>query len=214
MARTEPFDELSEAYDDWFVRFAPVYESELSALRAVVPSHARGVEIGVGSGRFAAPLGITEGIEPSEEMARRARARGVTVYEGVAENLPLPDHTYDYALMVTTICFLDDPNRAIEEMLRVIKKDGRIILGFVDRDSPLGKNYEEHKSQDPFYREATFYSTGEVLALLAHHRLSVIYARQTVFGDLGDITEQQRPRPGYGEGAFVVLAAARKPEDP
>ena len=95
----------------------------------------------------------------------------------------------------------------------MIKKDGRIILGFVDRDSPLGKSYEEHKSQDPFYREATFYSTGEVLALLAHHRLSVISSLQTVFGDLGDIAEPQRPRSGYGEGAFVVLVAAREPEN-
>ena len=132
MARTEPFDEPSEAYDEWFVRFAPVYESELAALRAVVPSHARGVEIGVGSGRFAAPLGVEEGVEPSEKMAQLARERGVTVYEGVAEDLPLDSGSYDFALMVTTICFVDDADKAVGEMARVIKTEGRVILGFVD----------------------------------------------------------------------------------
>ncbi len=209
MARTEPFDELSEAYDDWFVRFAPVYESELSALRAVVPSHARGVEVGVGSGRFAAPLGVEVGVEPSKEMAKLARERGVIVYEGVAENLPLESETYDFALMVTTICFVDDPDRAIGEMARVIKKEGQLIFGLVDKDSPLGKEYQTHKAEDPFYRHATFLSTGELIDRLSRHGLSVLESFQTVFGSLGDISEPQEPRTGSGEGAFVVLVAGR-----
>lgn len=207
MARTEPFDELSQAYDDWFVRFAPVYESELAALRAVVPSHARGVEIGVGSGRFAAPLGVKDGVEPSKEMAQLARERGVTIYEGVAEDLPLESGSYDFALMVTTICFVDDPDKAIGEMARVIKKEGRVILGLVDQASTLGKQYEKHKGEDPFYRHATFHSTEEMIDLLSRHGLSVLESLQTVFGDLGEISEPQEPQSGYGEGAFVVLIA-------
>ena len=66
------------------------------------------MEIGVGTGRFAEPLGFREGVEPSPAMAERARRRGLEVTDGVAENLPLPDATYDVALMVTTICFVDD----------------------------------------------------------------------------------------------------------
>ena len=70
--------------------------------------------------------------EPSEEMAQLARERGVTVYEGVAEDLPLDSGSYDFALMVTTICFVDDADKAVGEMARVIKTEGRVILGFVD----------------------------------------------------------------------------------
>jgi len=210
MPRTEPFDELSGYYDDWFERFGPVYESELAAIRAVIPPGAQGVEIGVGSGRFAPPLGISDGVEPSEEMARRARARGLSVYTGTAEQLPLPDDRYDFALMVTTICFIDDPDKAVEEMLRVIRKEGLIILAFVDRDTPLGRTYEMHKSEDPFYRHATFYSTGEVLTLVGRHGLSLIDARQTVYGHLDEITAPQEPQPGYGNGAFVVLVLRRE----
>lgn len=209
MARTEPFDELSEAYDGWFVRFASVYESELSALRAVVPSHARGVEVGVGSGRFAGPLGVEDGVEPSKAMAQLARERGVTVYEGVAENLPLETGAYDFALMVTTMCFVDDPDKTIGEMVRVIKKEGRLILGLVDQESPLGKEYQKRKAEDQFYRHATFHSTTEIIDLLSRHGLSVLKSLQTVFGSLGEISAPQEPRAGYGEGAFVVLVAGR-----
>ncbi len=207
MARSEPFDRLSREYDAWFEQHDSVYQSELAAVRAVVPADARGVEIGVGSGRFASPLGISEGVEPSAEMARLARERGIVVYEGTAEELPLTSGTYDYALMVTTLCFLDDPDRAVDEMFRVIKSDGRIVVGLVDRESPVGRQYEKHKAQDRFYKYATFHSASEVVDLLSHHGLSVVTTVQTVFGPLQGITEPQAVRPGYGEGAFVVIAS-------
>jgi SAM-dependent methyltransferase len=135
MMGSGPFDKLTEDYDRWFEQYDPIYQSELAAVRAALPPSGRGIEIGVGTGRFAAPLGIGEGVEPSEEMARIARNRGIKVIRGVAEDIPIQSGEYDYALMVTTICFLHDPDKAIEEILRVTKPEGRIILGFVDKDS-------------------------------------------------------------------------------
>jgi SAM-dependent methyltransferase len=50
-----------------------------------------GVEIGVGTGLFAVPLGILIGVEPSPRMAELARYRGIEVLENVAEELPFAD---------------------------------------------------------------------------------------------------------------------------
>jgi len=39
-------------------------------------------------------------------MARIAERRGITVYRAYAENLPIDNATFDFVLMVTTVCFL------------------------------------------------------------------------------------------------------------
>ena len=102
-----------------------------------------GIEIGVGTGRFAAPLGVKRGIEPSRPMAELARKKGVEVTSGVAEKLPFGDGEFDFALMVTTVCFLDDMDLAFHEVHRVLRPGGPFLIGFIDRESPLGREYSE-----------------------------------------------------------------------
>jgi SAM-dependent methyltransferase len=207
MPRTAPFEIHAAQYENWFNEHLPVYQSELEAVSHFLPAGGTGVEIGVGSGRFAAPLGIKFGVEPSPGMGRLAAARGIKVYNAVAEALPLPSASFDYALLVTTICFVDDITASFREAARVLKPNGSIIIGFVDRDSPLGKTYETHKAGSVFYREATFYATCEVFAHLDNAGFAGAEAVQTVFGPLQGIRRVQRCRPGFGAGGFVVIHA-------
>lgn len=67
IAKIEPFEKLSAQYKEWFEVNQFVYESELEAVRVLLPENGKGVEIGEGSARFAAPLEITMGVEPSKE---------------------------------------------------------------------------------------------------------------------------------------------------
>lgn len=210
MPRTQPFDELSSDYEAWFERHPFVYQSELAALRAMVPRTGRGVEIGVGTGRFARALGIPEGVEPSEAMRKLAVERDLKVIDAVAEALPYADESLDFVLMVTTICFLDDVNTALEEARRILRPGGAIIIGLVDRDSTLGRAYERMKEKNPFYRIATFYSSDEVKRLLRAKGFGNIDVVQTVFGKIEEIDREQAWRTGYGEGGFVVLKAVRQ----
>lgn len=83
-----------------------IYESELNAIKSFIPSGLYGVEIGIGTGRFAVPLGVRVGIEPANNMAEIARSHGINVLDGIAENLPLDSGEFDFVLMVTVICFL------------------------------------------------------------------------------------------------------------
>ncbi len=94
------FDENAEHYDQWFEQHGPIYQAELSALRRLMPDVENAVEIGVGTGRFAAPLGIAVGVEPSANMAKIAEQRGITVTQAYGENLPFPDKTFDLVLLV------------------------------------------------------------------------------------------------------------------
>jgi SAM-dependent methyltransferase len=159
MPKTEPFDKYSDEYDQWFKENADLYEVELEAIRQLVPPHrSEGLEVGVGSGKFAAPLGIKTGVEPSKMMAAKARIKGVEVYPGVAEELPFSDGKFDYILMVTTICFVNDILKSFREAFRVLRPGGYIIVGFIDKESELGKQYDDKKGQTMFYKDATFFS--------------------------------------------------------
>jgi SAM-dependent methyltransferase len=82
------FDEYASDYDRWFDDHGDVYEAQIRMLRYAVPRSGCGLEVGVGSGRFAAPLCIRCGIDPSRELAQMAKQRGVEVVLGEGEHLP------------------------------------------------------------------------------------------------------------------------------
>ncbi|MBN2522851.1 MAG: class I SAM-dependent methyltransferase [Bacteroidales bacterium] len=207
MAKTKPFDEHLNEYEQWFSDNQYAFESELEAIRKVLPKKGKGIEIGIGSGVFAVPLGIMEGVEPSKSMRDKAEERGLHVIDGIAENLPVADKSYDFALMVTTICFVDDISRSFAEAYRILKENGVLILGFVDKESPVGKLYLSFKDKSLFYKDATFYSTEEVYKVLWENDFTIINTRQTVFGHLNQINEIQKPEKGYGKGSFIVVKA-------
>lgn len=207
MARSESFEAHVERYEAWFERHEAAYVSELLALRPFVPLTGQGLEIGVGSGRFAAPLGVQVGIDPSRAMLVRARARGLEVLEGIAEALPFADDSFDHVLVVTTLCFVDSPEAMLAQARRVLRPGGALVMGFVDGDSALGRHYERHREASVFYRDATFHSASEVERLVIDAGFSVLSWAQTLSRSL-ERTEHIEPvRPGRGRDAFVVLHA-------
>ena len=214
MPKTSSFDAHSDEYEHWFVRYRHVFQSELEAVRKVLPRTGRGVEIGVGSGMFAVPLGIREGIEPSWSMRMKAIRRKVRAVNGTAENLPYRDNSLDFAVMITTICFVDDVHQSMHEAHRVLKGGGSLILGFVDRDSPVGRNYLAHKEENVFYRDAVFYSTEEIFGILDETGFVVDKTCQTVFGEIDAVNAVQEVREGYGKGSFVVIKAGKRSGSP
>lgn len=209
MPRTEPFDKYTKAYEAWFKKHLGVYLSEVEAIRHFLPEDGRGIEIGIGTGRFAIPFGIKEGVEPSAAMRKFAARRGLSVYDGVAENLPLADWLFDFALMVTTVCFVDDIYKSFREIHRILKPNGRFVVGLVDADSQLGLKYHEIKANNKFYSVATFYSTDEVIEYLRETGFGSIETVQTIFGDLQTINEVQTFRTGHGDGGFVAIKATK-----
>ncbi len=208
-AKAGPFDVHSARYDQWFDVHRAAYVSELLALRTLIPWSVNGLEIGVGTGRFAGPLGVSVGIDPSDAMLTHAAVRGVETVKGLAEALPFPDGSFDYALVVTTICFVRSPERMLAEARRVLRLDGKLVIGFINRQSEIGRGYLEHQSKSVFYREAMFYSASEVGELLDAQGFKARTWGQTLFRPLAEITEVEPVRPGTDEGAFVVVLADR-----
>ncbi|MCK5914895.1 MAG: class I SAM-dependent methyltransferase, partial [Deltaproteobacteria bacterium] len=144
---------------------------------------------------------IKIGVEPSEKMAIKARMQGINVYPGVAEELPFSDGGFDFVLMVTTICFVDDIIKSFREAFRVLNPNGCIIVGFVDKESYLGRQYADKSEKSKFYKDAIFFSTQEVLRDLQEAGFKIEKIRQTLIA--GELPETILD--DFGKGAFVVI---------
>lgn len=142
-------------------------------------------------------------------MRKIAHETGIDVVNGYAEVLLIATGILNTALMVTTICFVNDIEGSLREAYRVLTPTGRPVIGFIDRESFVGCAYEERELGNVFYSVANFYSTEE----LQHHLKSVGFStfdlRQIIFHPLRKIRDVEAIKEGYGEGAFVVVAASR-----
>lgn len=210
MPAFSPFQIHHARYEAWFARHEAAYISELLALRPFVPWQGRGLEIGVGSGRFAAPLGVRVGLDPAPAMLAHAAARGIQTMQGFGEHLPFADAGFDHVLMVTALCFLDSVDATLAEVRRVLRPRGRLVIGFIDRDSPPGQHYLARQADNLFYREARFHSANEVARLLIAGGLRIDAWAQTLTGLLPETQEIEPLRAGRGQGAFVVVAASHR----
>jgi len=209
MPKISAFEKHFDRYEEWFEKNEYAYQSELDAVKLLMPKFEKGLEVGIGTGKFAVPLGIKSGVEPSSEMRKIALERGLNVVDGVAENLPFEDNSFDLVLMVTTVCFVDDVLKSFKECFRVLKNNGTILIGFVDRESTIGKIYQANKEKSLFYKEATFYSTSEIVELLYEAGFKNFNFSQTIFKKLDEIKEKEPVRYGFGKGSFIVISAKK-----
>lgn len=202
----QPFQYSALVYDRWFEGHPVLFESELAAIRHVLPHFEKGLEIGVGTGRFAAALGIQFGLEPLDAFAEIARSRGIEVVNGFAENLPHDDGSFDLALMVTVDCFLDDLPNTFAEAYRILQPGGSLLVAFLDKNGAFAKMYMQ--SGKPAYQSAHFHGPEEIARWMSNAGFSDLRFAQTLLED--NSSEPEAPKAGYGQGSFVVVAGFKK----
>ena len=203
----EPFNTHAEEYDAWFNTNLFAYQSELETLKRVVPQSGKGLEIGVGTGRFASPLNVFVGLDPSMNMLKIAQSRGLRVILGYGQNLPFRGEEFDWVLINTTPCFAEKPGDILKEAKRTVKRGGRVIIGIIDRKAPFGEYYERKESV--FYGDADLQSTDEVVESLRALAFKDFRFYQTIFGPPGGMNAVHSSKAGYGEGGFVVIEGRR-----
>ena len=206
MKKDQPFSDAA-AYDRWYDDHKNAYQSELLAIKKFVLKGKKGLEVGVGTGRFASELDIQTGVEPAPHMAAMATARGIHVIEGVAEHLPFDEASFDFVLMVTVDCFLNDIEKAYKEALRVLKPGGKIIIGLLDRNGEIARKYQTIKANHKVYRNARFHTPEEIIKTLKQAGFIHFDFCQTLMTAAPDAVEE--PLPGYGKGSFVVISAEK-----
>ncbi len=209
------FEERSHEYDNWFERDfgTGAFALELKSITRLVkiPPY-DSLEIGVGTGRFARSLGIPFGIDPSQNVLRYAKKRGIQVSRAVAESLPFPASSFSYVFMIVTVCFLDNPHQAFAEVHRVLKTGGMLVLGLILKDSGWGDFYEHKKaSGNVFYRHAYFWKKDELFNILGKAGFAVIDSVSTLFDPPGSlmIINKKIQRGMHSDAGFHSIAAKK-----
>ncbi len=195
------FDNLVKDYEEWFEKHPEIYKEEIKTIKALLPK-GKGLEVGVGTGRFAAPLGIKFGIEPSKAMAEVAKKRGIEVIEMNAEEMNFEEE-FDFILMVTTICFVNNPFKTIQKCYKALKNGGYLVVAFVDLNSPLGRFYEKNKEKSKFYKYATFFTKDDIINLMKKAGFEEFECVENLYGEsLDDLKFEIKKCNG---GAFKVI---------
>jgi ubiquinone/menaquinone biosynthesis C-methylase UbiE len=114
---------------------------DVARLRSIWIPQARGevLEIGIGSGLnlpfYSGDVQRVRGVDPSGELQRMARkrtpARGMPVEflsQSAEDRLALPDESIDTVVMTWTLCSIPNAPKALKQMERVLKGDGRLIF--------------------------------------------------------------------------------------
>jgi SAM-dependent methyltransferase len=210
---TSPFDSLAKSYDAWFEEEGkPIFAIEVSAFKEVLPSLPKPwLEIGVGSGRFAQSLGIETGIDPSAKLLEIAEARGITVFQARGEERFFNKETFGTVFLIVTLCFVDSPLAVLHEAYRILKPEGKIVLGLVLRESPWGQFYlAKQEKGHRFYKYATFYSYQELEDLLKRSGFTIDKVVSTLFQRPNEVKGPESPREQFSpEAGFTILVASK-----
>jgi ubiquinone/menaquinone biosynthesis C-methylase UbiE len=199
------FDKNYIDYDSWYDRNRAVYLSELEAVKESLPKEGRGLEVGVGTARFAGALDIDFGIDNSKNMLDIARKRAVDVVLGYGEELPFKNSVFDYLAIIISICFVKDPRQVLKEAKRVLNNQGKVIVAIINKSSFLGELYRKKKSL--FYKEANLFGVEDIVELLRNAGFKNFSYIQTLFDIPDKIDSIDRPEQGYDKGGFVVISA-------
>ena len=207
------FDSLAELYDAWFEEDGKrIFAIEVNAFQEVLPLLPKPwLEVGVGSGRFAQALGIETGIDPSAKLLKMAKSRGITVFQAKGEEKFFGEETFGTVFLIVTLCFVDSPLAVLQEAHRILKPEGKIVLGLVLRESPWGQFYLAKKKEGHrFYKYATFYSYPEIERLLNNADFTIEKIISTLFQKPGEVHRMEEPKEGYSPDAgFTIIVGVK-----
>lgn len=122
----------------WLTHVA-MQNQEIRRRRAEIVPAARGrvLEIGIGSGLnlpYYRGVESVVGIDPSPRLLARAKKAAtdtgvdVELVEGSAEDLPMPEESFDTVLTTCTLCTIPNAAKALAEMRRVLRPGGRLLF--------------------------------------------------------------------------------------
>jgi ubiquinone/menaquinone biosynthesis C-methylase UbiE len=128
-----PFTAPAGAYDRFMGRYTRTLAPAL-ADAAGIAAGMKVLDVGCGPGGLTSELAARVGaenvaaIDPAEQFAAACRQRnpGADVRQGVAEELPWEDGTFDAALSSLVIGFMADADRGVREMARVTRPGGTV----------------------------------------------------------------------------------------
>jgi ubiquinone/menaquinone biosynthesis C-methylase UbiE len=218
--KTQVFDEWPEAYDRWFTTPIGSLVKEFEArliMDLLKPKQGETIlDAGCGTGVFTIDIlslgSHVVGLDLSLPMLIRAgkKLKGFPFQMVLADmlNLPFPECSFDKAVSVTALEFIEDAKDAVGELFRVTKKGGDIIVATLNSLSPwASRRMAEAKEKPTLFEKAIFRSPDELRSLASVKGV----VKTAIHFQKGDDPkravgiEQEGKRRNSNTGAFVAV---------
>jgi ubiquinone/menaquinone biosynthesis C-methylase UbiE len=217
---SEIFDHWPEKYDQWFEtpvgRLVKAYEGQL-LFRMLKPDRGEFIlDAGCGTGVFTSDLLEREakvvGLELSRSMLVRAmfknKGRHFLSVQGDMRNLPFAQAAFDKVVSVTAIEFIEEAKVAVEEMFRVTKPGGIIVVATLNSLSSWAQRREaEGKKGHPIFRHTVFRSPEQIAGLSPVQGIiqTAIHFKKEDDPDLASEIEKGGRGKDLQTGAFLAI---------
>jgi ubiquinone/menaquinone biosynthesis C-methylase UbiE len=215
----EIFNDWPEKYDQWFEtpigRLIKGYENEL-IFRMLRPSLGETIlDAGCGTGVFTTTICETGagvvGLELSRPMLVRAALKEMSnpllSVQGDMRGLPFADDIFEKAMSITALEFIEEAEAAVEEMFRVTKPGGIIVVATLNSLSPWAdRRQEKGKKGHPIFRHTIFRSPEEMAALspVQGSIQTAIHFKKDDDLERAQEIEMEGRKKGLNTGAFVA----------
>jgi len=172
-------NEITQSYDDWLTtpigRYIDGREKSLILDLTAPRVGEKVLDIGCGTGEhlilFMKKGCQITGVERSPhmlDMAKQKLGNRGEFYLEKAESLPFPDNEFDIVSIISALEFMDDPQQAISEAIRVCR--GRVFLGGMNKLSIAGKIWKYKNAGYPsVYRNARFFHMSQLTGMVRTH---------------------------------------------
>ena len=216
----ELFDEWSEKYDEWFEtpigRLIKGYEQEL-ILQMLYPGPKETIlDAGCGSGVFVVDLikagARVVGLELSPVMLRRSAARfsGQAFYpvRGDMTRLPFADSSFHRTVSNTALEFIEDAGSAIDELFRVTRPGGVVVVTTLNSLSPWAHRRQKAAQKGhPLFGHVIFRSPDELFDLspVKGSFKTAVHFEKDVDLDMARQIEESGRKENLDTGAFLAV---------
>lgn len=164
------FNQVANQYDQWLEeplgKF--IYQREVDLMLSMLDTDESMtiLDAGSGTGNFTFELAKSGanvvGIDVSEEMINQAQTK-LSNQNNIQFNLmdmyqlEFPDQSFDVVVSMTAFEFIDQPEKAFEELYRVLKPGGQLLIGTITKSGSWGRLYQSKAfADDPIYQHSAF----------------------------------------------------------
>ena len=183
---TEPFNKFAIKLQESFLTIGSKKRIQLMLQYIDITSRDVLLDVGGNSGKitevYARDCKEVVVLEPKHavvEYGRKYRPH-IKFVEGGAENIPLPAEHFDKVIASASFHHFPNQDRGLEEMKRVLKPDGKMIIIEIDPDTGRGKRLKICEGM--LHTGAKFYEPLQLRKKVEDHGLEVLSINSTALG--------------------------------
>lgn len=175
------FNHIASQYDQWYETplgyQVDIIEKKLFFQHLKKIKTRNILEIGSGTGHWTQWLSeldfVVTGIDIAEKMLQVAVRKNIPKADFImqsADDLPFEDNSIENVVAITSLEFVENIDKAMKEIFRVLKPEGYFIVGALNKNGSL----ETIRKKDEIFKHATIFTKDDLFRQMKRFGNAVI----------------------------------------